>query len=52
MENGRSVPLNTALLATQTLEASGVFKTSEDCDIEVTALTGSLGMMSKVLNDV
>jgi osomolarity two-component system, sensor histidine kinase SLN1 len=44
------VPLNTALLAVQNMEASGaVAKTQE---IEFKALEGSLSMMSKVLNDV
>jgi hypothetical protein len=48
------VPLNTALLALQTLEAMDVFKKSatKDCEIELTALQGSLRMMSQVLNDV
>ncbi|KAF9233473.1 Tco5, signal transduction HAMP domain histidine kinase [Melanogaster broomeanus] len=44
------VPLNTALLAVQNMEASGaVSKTQE---IEFMALGGSLVMMSKVLNDM
>ncbi|EIW75099.1 hypothetical protein CONPUDRAFT_85430 [Coniophora puteana RWD-64-598 SS2] len=44
------VPLNTALLAVQNMEASGaVMKTQE---IEFMALEGSLVMMSKVLNDM
>ena len=44
------VPLNTALLAVQNMDASGtVAKTQE---IEFRALEGSLSMMSKVLNDV
>ncbi|KAG9043908.1 hypothetical protein FS837_008985 [Tulasnella sp. UAMH 9824] len=43
------VPLNTALLALQNMQASGLLKND---DIEVTALEGSLTMMSKVLNDV
>ncbi|KAG9016710.1 hypothetical protein FRB90_002391, partial [Tulasnella sp. 427] len=43
------VPLNTALLAVQNMQATGQF--SQD-DIEYTALEGSLNMMSKVLNDV
>ncbi|KIO26491.1 carbohydrate-binding module family 1 protein [Tulasnella calospora MUT 4182] len=43
------VPLNTALLALQNMQASGLMKND---DIEVTALEGSLTMMSKVLNDV
>lgn len=48
------VPLNTALLALQTLESMDVFKgaAAKDCDIEFTALQGSLRMMSQVLNDV
>lgn len=48
------VPLNTALLALQTLESMDVFKSAaaKDCDIEFTALQGSLRMMSQVLNDV
>lgn len=47
--SSHSVPLNTALLALQTLEAGGLFSKSEnsDYDIEYTALQGSLGMMSK-----
>ncbi|KAG9014389.1 hypothetical protein FRB94_012795 [Tulasnella sp. JGI-2019a] len=44
------VPLNTALLAVQNMEATGVF--DEDNNLEFTALEGSLNMMSKVLNDV
>ncbi|KAA1470157.1 hypothetical protein DENSPDRAFT_774313 [Dentipellis sp. KUC8613] len=43
------VPLNTALLAVQNMQASGFAKAQ---DIEFKALEGSLGMMSKVLNDV
>jgi len=44
------VPLNTALLAVQNMDASGtVAKTQE---LEFKALEGSLSMMSKVLNDV
>ncbi|KIJ65498.1 hypothetical protein HYDPIDRAFT_110594 [Hydnomerulius pinastri MD-312] len=44
------VPLNTALLAVQNMEASGaVSKTQE---LEFMALGGSLVMMSKVLNDM
>ncbi|KAG8851507.1 hypothetical protein FRB96_009180 [Tulasnella sp. 330] len=44
------VPLNTALLAVQNMEATGVFE--HDNNLEFTALEGSLNMMSKVLNDV
>ncbi|KAI0058853.1 hypothetical protein BV25DRAFT_1918961 [Artomyces pyxidatus] len=44
------VPLNTALLAVQNMEASGVVPRAQD--IEFKALEGSLSMMSKVLNDV
>ncbi|KAG8985435.1 hypothetical protein FRB90_004704 [Tulasnella sp. 427] len=43
------VPLNTALLAVQNMQATGRFASDE---IEYTALEGSLNMMSKVLNDV
>ncbi|KAG8878048.1 hypothetical protein FRB97_002835 [Tulasnella sp. 331] len=43
------VPLNTALLAVQNMDAEGMFNKD---DIEYTALEGSLNMMSKVLNDV
>ncbi|KAG8924228.1 hypothetical protein FRC00_005369 [Tulasnella sp. 408] len=43
------VPLNTALLAVQNMQATGQFGAD---DIEYTALEGSLSMMSKVLNDV
>ncbi|KAH9939060.1 uncharacterized protein BXZ73DRAFT_44250 [Epithele typhae] len=43
------VPLNTALLAVQNMQASGALITQ---DIEFKALEGSLSMMSKVLNDV
>ncbi|KAI9099753.1 hypothetical protein DFS34DRAFT_579201, partial [Phlyctochytrium arcticum] len=47
------VPLNSALLAIQNLAGEGIFVS---CDREqremVDALTGSLGMMAKVLNDV
>ncbi|KAG8974906.1 hypothetical protein FRC05_006583, partial [Tulasnella sp. 425] len=43
------VPLNTALLAVQNMQATGFFAPD---DIEYTALEGSLNMMSKVLNDV
>ncbi|KAI1791886.1 hypothetical protein LXA43DRAFT_888392 [Ganoderma leucocontextum] len=42
------VPLNTALLAVQNMQASGTVTQ----DIEFKALEGSLSMMSKVLNDV
>ncbi|EIW58488.1 uncharacterized protein TRAVEDRAFT_124042 [Trametes versicolor FP-101664 SS1] len=42
------VPLNTALLAVQNMQASGMITQ----DIEFKALEGSLSMMSKVLNDV
>ncbi|RPD57168.1 hypothetical protein L227DRAFT_565479 [Lentinus tigrinus ALCF2SS1-6] len=42
------VPLNTALLAVQNMQADG--KIAQD--IEFKALEGSLSMMSKVLNDV
>ncbi|PPQ93876.1 hypothetical protein CVT25_013585 [Psilocybe cyanescens] len=44
------VPLNTALLAVQNMEASGTV--AKDQEIEFHALCGSLSMMSKVLNDV
>ncbi|KDR80820.1 hypothetical protein GALMADRAFT_241276 [Galerina marginata CBS 339.88] len=44
------VPLNTALLAVQNMEASGTV--ARDQEIEFNALCGSLSMMSKVLNDV
>ncbi|THH30116.1 hypothetical protein EUX98_g4100 [Antrodiella citrinella] len=44
------VPLNTALLAVQNMEASGQMPTGQE--IEFNALEGSLNMMSKVLNDV
>ncbi|KIM44414.1 hypothetical protein M413DRAFT_442397 [Hebeloma cylindrosporum] len=44
------VPLNTALLAVQNMEASGTVV--KDQEIEFNALCGSLSMMSKVLNDV
>ncbi|EJD48059.1 hypothetical protein AURDEDRAFT_113285 [Auricularia subglabra TFB-10046 SS5] len=43
------VPLNTALLAVQNMEATGNVGSQ---DIEFAALQGSLSMMSKVLNDV
>lgn len=44
------VPLNTALLAVQNMEASGIVPRAQE--IEFKALEGSLSMMSKVLNDV
>ncbi|KAL4251564.1 hypothetical protein ABKN59_006690 [Abortiporus biennis] len=44
------VPLNTALLAVQNMEASGTIAKTQE--IEFKALEGSLSMMSKVLNDV
>ncbi|KLO12174.1 hypothetical protein SCHPADRAFT_829937 [Schizopora paradoxa] len=44
------VPLNTALLAVQNMEATSSI--SKEQDIEWSALGGSLSMMSKVLNDV
>ncbi|KAI0701496.1 hypothetical protein BC835DRAFT_213923 [Cytidiella melzeri] len=44
------VPLNTALLAVQNMEASGTVAKAQE--IEFKALEGSLNMMSKVLNDV
>ncbi|KAI9430179.1 hypothetical protein H4582DRAFT_1530726 [Lactarius indigo] len=44
------VPLNTALLAVQNMEATGIVPRAQE--IEFKALEGSLGMMSKVLNDV
>ncbi|KZV87594.1 hypothetical protein EXIGLDRAFT_723615 [Exidia glandulosa HHB12029] len=44
------VPLNTAMLATQNMEAGGAVPKAQE--IEFRALQGSLGMMSKVLNDV
>ncbi|TCD67927.1 hypothetical protein EIP91_011791 [Steccherinum ochraceum] len=47
---GVRVPLNTALLAVQNMEASGALPKGQD--IEFNALEGSLNMMSKVLNDV
>ncbi|TPX59311.1 hypothetical protein SpCBS45565_g07769 [Spizellomyces sp. 'palustris'] len=47
------VPLNSALLAIQNLAGEGVFKYCDRDQREmVDALTGSLGMMAKVLNDV
>lgn len=44
------VPLNTALLAVQNMEASDMVAKGQE--IEFKALEGSLNMMSKVLNDV
>ncbi|KAF9494884.1 hypothetical protein BDN71DRAFT_1392461 [Pleurotus eryngii] len=44
------VPLNTALLAVQNMDASGTIAKAQE--IEFKALEGSLSMMSKVLNDV
>ncbi|KAH7890900.1 Tco5, signal transduction HAMP domain histidine kinase [Phlebopus sp. FC_14] len=44
------VPLNTALLAVQNMEASGAVSKAQE--IEFMALSGSLVMMSKVLNDM
>ncbi|KAI9458429.1 hypothetical protein BJY52DRAFT_430616 [Lactarius psammicola] len=44
------VPLNTALLAVQNMEATGIVPRAQE--IEFKALEGSLSMMSKVLNDV
>ncbi|KAF8621809.1 hypothetical protein AX15_007483 [Amanita polypyramis BW_CC] len=44
------VPLHIAFLAAQYLEASGGISTEQE--LEFSALTGSLSMMSKVLNDV
>ncbi|TFK48405.1 hypothetical protein OE88DRAFT_1713978 [Heliocybe sulcata] len=44
------VPLNTALLAVQNMEAAGTVPKNQQ--IEFKALEGSLSMMSKVLNDV
>ena len=44
------VPLNTALLAVQNMEAAGAIPSNQE--IEFKALEGSLSMMSKVLNDV
>ncbi|KDQ26517.1 putative Tco5 histidine kinase [Pleurotus ostreatus PC15] len=44
------VPLNTALLAVQNMDASGTIAKTQE--IEFKALEGSLSMMSKVLNDV
>ncbi|KDQ11343.1 hypothetical protein BOTBODRAFT_35428 [Botryobasidium botryosum FD-172 SS1] len=44
------IPLNTALLAVQNMQAADTV--DREADIEFTALEGSLSMMSKVLNDV
>lgn len=44
------MPLNTALLAVQNMDASGTVAKAQE--IEFKALEGSLNMMSKVLNDV
>ncbi|KAJ3862445.1 hypothetical protein EV359DRAFT_45149 [Lentinula novae-zelandiae] len=44
------VPLNSALLAAQSMEASGTI--SKALEVEFDALMGSLTMMSQVLNDV
>ncbi|KAG8781980.1 hypothetical protein FRC16_002746, partial [Serendipita sp. 398] len=44
------VPLNTAMLAVQNIEASGAV--SKPLELEFNALSGSLTVMSKVLNDV
>ncbi|KAF5379640.1 hypothetical protein D9757_009182 [Collybiopsis confluens] len=44
------VPLNSALLAAQYMEASGTI--SKSLEVEFDALMGSLTMMSQVLNDV
>ncbi|KAI0042739.1 hypothetical protein FA95DRAFT_1598309 [Auriscalpium vulgare] len=44
------VPLNTALLAVQNMDAAGLVPRSQE--VEFRALEGSLSMMSKVLNDV
>ncbi|KAJ3756009.1 Tco5, signal transduction HAMP domain histidine kinase [Lentinula raphanica] len=44
------VPLNSALLAAQSMEVSGTV--SKSLEIEFDALMGSLTMMSQVLNDV
>ncbi|KAH7105908.1 hypothetical protein BKA62DRAFT_344375 [Auriculariales sp. MPI-PUGE-AT-0066] len=44
------VPLNSALLAVQNMEASG--NVDKEQELEFVALQGSLTMMSKVLNDV
>lgn len=44
------MPLNTAVLAAQNLEASGTIQKSQK--IEFRALSGSLAQMSAVLNDI
>lgn len=44
------MPLNTAVLAAQNLEASGTIQRSQK--IEFRALSGSLAQMSAVLNDI
>lgn len=44
------VPLNTAVLAAQNLDASGTIQKSQK--IEFRALSGSLAQMSAVLNDI
>ncbi|KAL5531605.1 hypothetical protein ACEPAG_4482 [Sanghuangporus baumii] len=44
------VPLNTALIAVQNMEATDMIQ--KDQEVEFSALSGSLSMMSKVLNDV
>ncbi|KAK4056812.1 hypothetical protein OIO90_002061 [Microbotryomycetes sp. JL221] len=46
------VPLNTALLAVQNLQATNAFDKASDSAVEYAALEGSLQMMSQVLNDV
>lgn len=47
------MPLNTALLAVQNLEGEQAFKhLPADQEELVASLSGSLGMMEKVLNDV
>lgn len=46
------VPLNSALLAVQNLEAVDAIRAGSTHEIEFTALSGSLNMMSQVLNDV
>ncbi|KAM0787630.1 hypothetical protein ACM66B_003695 [Microbotryomycetes sp. NB124-2] len=47
------VPLNTALLAVQNLQATNAFgEKGSDQNVEYAALEGSLRMMSQVLNDV
>ncbi|KAF8322206.1 hypothetical protein DL93DRAFT_2072073 [Clavulina sp. PMI_390] len=44
------VPLNTATLAFENIEASGIM--TKELSLEFTALKGSLGMMSQVLSDI